>query len=179
MLHKGRDAYSLWPPAATFKGLPLSAPLAGGVGLLPHPLPAALSGHLAMHLPGGMLSARDGLTTFRRCNRCGEVGGVSSPVARRPRARSSEPRNLATYLFGRSLSASLACSRDGVYRHFTLSSPYPRSWPPTALRLAVVVSAHAFTTLTRGEEVTLSLELPTSPLPVTPVQVGDCWQNSR
>jgi len=128
---------------------------------------------------GRRFSERNGLTTFRRCNRSGEVGGVSSPVARRPRARSSEPRNLATYLFGRSLSASLACSRDGVYRHFTLSSPYPRSWPPTALRLAVVVSAHAFTTLTRGEEVTLSLELPTSPLPVTPVQVGDCWQNSR
>jgi len=57
-----------------------------------------------------MLSERNGLTTFRRCNRRGEVGGVSSPVARRLRARSSEPRSLATYRFGPSLSASWACS---------------------------------------------------------------------
>ena len=68
---------------------------------------------------------------------------------------------------------------DGVYRHFTLRSPCPGSWFPTALRLAVVVSAHAFTTLSAGEEVTLFLELPTSRLLKTPVQVGDCWQNSR
>jgi hypothetical protein len=39
---------------------------------------------------------------------------------------------------------------DGVYRRFTLRSSCPRSWLPTALRLAVAVSAHAFTTLTRG-----------------------------
>jgi hypothetical protein len=63
-----------------------------------------------MSLPGGMFSERNGLTTFRECNRCREVGGVSPPVARRPRARSSEPGNLATYRFGPSLSASLACS---------------------------------------------------------------------
>jgi hypothetical protein len=46
------------------------------------------------HQPPG----RDGLTTFRRCNRREGVGGVSPPVARRLRGRSSEPPSLATYL---------------------------------------------------------------------------------
>src|SRR5262249_52111977 len=39
---------------------------------------------------------------------------------------------------------------DGVYRHFTLHSPCPRSWSPTAMMLAVVASARAFTTLPVG-----------------------------
>src|SRR5262249_11182869 len=59
----------------------------------------------------GRPSERNGLTTFRRCNRRGEVGGVSSPVARHLRARRSEPHNQATYHFGPSLSASWACSQ--------------------------------------------------------------------
>jgi hypothetical protein len=63
-----------------------------------------------MSLPRGLLWERNGLTTFREWNRHGELGGVSPPVARRPRARSSESRNLATHRFGPSLSASLACS---------------------------------------------------------------------
>jgi hypothetical protein len=63
-----------------------------------------------MSLPRGILGERNGLTTFRGYNRNGELGGVSPPVAPHPRARSSEPRNLATYRFGPSLSASLACS---------------------------------------------------------------------
>src|SRR5262249_14432941 len=87
---------------------PVSPRLPLGLRLLSHPVPAALSGRLAMSLPGGLLSERNGLTTFRRCNRNGEVGGVSPPVARHLRARSSEPGNLATYRFGPSLSASLA-----------------------------------------------------------------------
>jgi hypothetical protein len=88
---------------------PLSNPLQAGLRFLPDPLPAALSGPLAIPLAVRRQQG-NGLTTFRRCNRHGEVGGVSPPVARRPRVRSSEPHNLATYRFGPSLSASLACS---------------------------------------------------------------------
>ena len=80
----------------------------------------------------------------------GKVGGVSSPVARRPRARSSEPRNLATYRLVEAcqplwLVLVTAFIDTSHYVH-----PIPRSWFPTALRLAVAVSAHAFTTLPVG-----------------------------
>ncbi|MGO8903081.1 MAG: hypothetical protein ACLQU5_32780 [Isosphaeraceae bacterium] len=37
-------------------------------------------------------------------------------------------------------------SRDRLYQHFTWVDLTPDSWPPTALVLAVVVSARAFTT---------------------------------
>jgi hypothetical protein len=48
--------------------------------------------------------------------------------------------------------------------------------PPTAVMLAVAVSARAFTTDPRIE-VTLFPRLRTSPLPVTPAGVADQWRN--
>jgi hypothetical protein len=90
---------------------PLSGPLQAGLRLLPDPLPAAPCGRLTAAVPGRRTSSREGngLTTFRRRNPREGVGGVSPPVARHLRGRSSEPPNLATYHFGPSLSAPWAC----------------------------------------------------------------------
>src|SRR5208337_679479 len=54
--------------------------------------------------------------------------------------------------------------------------PVPDCWPPTAVMLAVAVSARAFTADPRIE-VTLSPRLRTSLLPVTPAGVADRWRN--
>ena len=67
---------------------------------------------------------------------------------------------------------------DDVYRRFTWVDLSTRSWFPTALMLAVAVSARASAALPK-EEATLSRELRTPPLPATHVPVGYCWQNSR
>ena len=85
---------------------PLSGPLPTGLRLLPRPLPAAPSTRLAARFP----RREDyGLTTLRHGNLRG-LGPASTPVARHLRRGSSEPRDLATYLFGPSLSAPWACS---------------------------------------------------------------------
>ena len=64
----------------------------------------------------------------------------------------------------------------GLYQHFTWVDHAPDCWPPTAVMLAVAVSARAFTADPRIE-VTLSPRLRTSPLPVTPAGVADRWRN--
>jgi len=76
-----------------------------------------------------------------------------------------QPLDLTTYHFGPSLTASWArlCLRPLSALH--LGRPDPDGWPPTAVMLAVAVSARAPTADPRIE-VTLSPGLRTSPLPV-------------
>ena len=76
---------------------PLSGQLPTGLRFLPHPLPAALSGHLTVSL-AARRQQNNGLTTFRRWNRLGGLGRVSPPVVHHLRRRSSEPPNLTTCL---------------------------------------------------------------------------------
>ena len=106
---------------------------------------------------GRMFSERNGLTTFRRWNRCGEgrwylsAGGASSACEE---FGASQPGHVPFWSKPVSLFGLFLC--DGVYRHFTLRSPCPRSWFPTALRLVVVVLARAFTTLPVGRRLRCS-----------------------
>ena len=151
---------------------PLSDPLQAGIRLLPHPIPAAPSAHLAMSVP---LRGDYGLTTFRRQNK-GGLGRASSPVARHLRGVSSEHPVLATYLLVQACQHLWLVLHDGVYQHFTGVDHTTRSWSPTTLMLAVAVSAHAPTTTRAGED-TLSGELRTPSLPRTHVPVGYRRQN--
>ena len=75
-----------------------------GVRFLPHPFPATSSASFAVGLPsrGG-----DGVTSFLSSITPGE-GRAFRPVARHPRRGTLQPPHLATYLFGPSLTASLA-----------------------------------------------------------------------
>src|SRR5262249_2964817 len=84
---------------------PLSDPLQTGIGFLPHPFPAASSAPFAVGLPsrGG-----DGVISFIPSITPGE-GRAFRPVARHPRRGTLQPPFLATYRFGPSLTASLAC----------------------------------------------------------------------
>jgi len=109
---------------------------------------------------------------------CGGLGRASTPVVQRLRVPSSERHILTTYLFGPSLSASLAWPLGRRLRRFTWVDHATRSWSPTASMLAVAVSAHALTTTPQGED-TLPRELRTAPLPAPHVPVGYNWQNSR
>src|SRR3954454_4713710 len=86
--------------------------------------------------------------------------------------------DLATYRFGPSLSAPLArlCLRR--LRRFTWVGRTTRPWSPTAVVLAVAISARAPIATLAGED-TLSRGLRTPPSPATHASVGDCWQNSR
>ena len=86
--------------------------------------------------------------------------------------------DLATYRFGPSLSAPLACLCLRRLRRFTWVGRTTRPWSPTAAVLAVAISARAPIAILAGED-TLSRGLRTSPLPATHASVGDCWQNSR
>jgi len=61
----------------------------------------------------------NGFTTFRVCNRHGEVGDASPPVARHPRGVSSEHPSLATYLLVQACQPLWLVLYDGVYRRFT------------------------------------------------------------
>src|SRR6478752_1630155 len=86
--------------------------------------------------------------------------------------------DLATYRFGPSLSAPLACLCLRRLRRFTWVGHTTRPWSPTALVLAVAISARdPIATLT--DEDPLSRGLRTPPLPATHASVGDCWQNGR
>jgi hypothetical protein len=80
--------------------------------------------------------------------------------------------------FGPSLSAPLACLCLRRLRRFTWVGHTTRPWSPTAVVLAVAISAHAPVATLAGED-TLSRGLRTPPLPATHASVGDCWQNSR
>ena len=86
--------------------------------------------------------------------------------------------DLATYHFGPSLSAPLACLCLRRLRRFTWVGHTTRPWSPTASVLAVAISARA-PIATLADEDTLSRGLRTPPLPATHASVGDCWQNSR
>src|SRR3954452_12496144 len=89
----------------------LSAPLGGGLRLLPDPTPAALPATLARGFPSPRWCARQG--GQQGCHvppmYPGGSGRVSTPVARHLRRRSSEPPDLATCPFGPSGSAASAC----------------------------------------------------------------------
>src|SRR3954470_12628666 len=83
----------------------LSGPLQAGLRFLPRPLPAAPSARLAAGLPS---REDDGLTTLHRRNPRG-LGPAFTPVAIHLRRMSLQHPDLATYRFGPSLSAPLAC----------------------------------------------------------------------
>jgi hypothetical protein len=153
---------------------PLSDPLQAGLRFLPRPLPAAPSAHLTAGLPS---REDDGLTTLHRRNPRG-LGPALTPVALHLRRMSLQHPGLATYLFGPSLSAPLACLCLRRLWRFTWVGPTTRPWSPTAAVLAVAISARAPIATLAGED-PLSRGLRTPPLPATHASVGDCWQNSR
>jgi hypothetical protein len=153
---------------------PLSDPLRAGLRFLPRPLPAAPSARLAAGLPS---REDDGLTTLHRRNPRG-LGPALTPVALHLRRMSLQHPDLATYRFGPSLSAPLACLCLRRLRRFTWVGHTTRPWSPTAAVLAVAISARAPIATLAGED-TLSRGLRTPPLPATHASVGDCWQNSR
>src|SRR5262249_54222091 len=136
--------------------------------------PAAPSAHLTAGLPA---REDDGLTTLHRRNPRG-LGPALTPVALHLRRMSLQHPDLATYLFGPSLSAPLACLCLRRLRRFTWVGPTTRPWSPTALVLAVTTSTRAAVAILSDED-TLSRGLRTPPLPATHAPVGDCWQNSR
>src|SRR3954447_21002160 len=152
----------------------LSDPLQAGLRFLPRPLPAAPSARLA----AGLTSREGGgLITLHRRNPRG-LGPALTPVALHRRRGTLQPPDLATYRFGPSLSAPLACLCLRRLRRFTWVGPTTRPWSPTAAVLAVAISARApIATLT--SEDTWSRGLRTPPLPATHASVGDCRQNSR
>ncbi len=152
----------------------LSDPLQAGLRFLPRPLPAALSAHLTAGLPS---REDDGLTTLHRRNPRG-LGPAFTPVALHLCRMSLQHPDLATYRFGPSLSAPLACLCLRRLRRFTWVGHTTRPWSPTAAVLAVAISARAPIATLAGED-TLSRGLRTPPLPATHASVGDCWQNSR
>jgi hypothetical protein len=152
----------------------LSGPLQADLRFLPRPLPAAPSAHLAAGLPS---REDDGLTTLHRRNPRG-LGPAFTPVALHMRRGTLQPPDLATYRFGPSLSAPLACLCLRRLRRFTWVGHTTRPWSPTAAVLAVAISARASIATLAGED-TLSRGLRTPPLPATHASVGDCWQNSR
>src|SRR3954449_817630 len=153
---------------------PLSDPLQAGVRFFPRPLPAAPSARLAAGLPS---REGDGLTTLHRKNPRG-FGPALTPVALHLRRGTLQPPDLATYHFGPSLSAPLACLCLRRLRRFTWVGPTTRPWSPTAAVLAVAISARAPIALRRDED-PLSRGLRPPPLPAAHASVGDCWQNSR
>jgi hypothetical protein len=153
---------------------PLSGPLQTGFHFRPRPLPAAPSARLAAGLPS---REDDGLTTLHRKNPRG-LGPASTPVALHLRRMTSQHPGLATYHFGPSLSAPLACLCLRRLRRFTWVGHTTRPWSPTAAVLAVAISAHAPIATFTSED-TLSRGLRTPPLPAAHASVGDYWQNSR
>jgi len=153
---------------------PLSGPLQTGFRFLPRPLPAAPSARLAASLPS---REDDGLTTLHRKNPRG-LGPALTPVALHLRRMTLQHPDLATYHFGPSLSAPLACLCLRRLQRFTWVGHTTRPWSPTAAVLAVAISARAPIAILTDED-TLSRGLRTPPLPATHASVGDCWQNSR
>src|SRR5262249_59944399 len=122
----------LFPP-------PLPPPFRAGLRSPPPPFPAAPSARLAARLPA---REDDGLTTLHRRNPRG-VGPALTPVARHLRRMRLQHPDLATYHFGPSLSAPLACLCLRRLRRFTWVGPTTRPWSPTAAVLAVAISSHA------------------------------------
>src|SRR5262249_1723787 len=153
---------------------PLSGPLQPGFRFLPRPLPAAPSARLTAGLPS---REDDGLTTLHRKNPRG-LSPALTPVALHLRRMTLQHPDLATYHFGPSLSAPLACLCLRRLRRFPWGGPSTRPRSPPALVLAVAISARALIPPLSGED-TLPRGLRPPPLPATHASVGDCWQNSR
>src|SRR3954451_21067408 len=153
---------------------PRSDPLQAGLRFLPRPLPAAPSAHLTAGLPS---REDDGLTTLHRENPRG-LGPALTPVARHLRRMTLQHPGLATYHFGPSLSAPLACLCLRRLRRFTWVGHTTRPWSPTTAVLAVPISARApIPTPAGGGKFSRGFRPP--PSPSTHASVGDCWQNSR
>src|SRR5271157_6552271 len=101
------------------------------------PFPPSYRSRLAADLPR---RGDDGFTTFHGCTTDG-LGSASPPMARQRRQGKRKPLHLASYLFGSSLSAPLACLNSRRLSAVHLSWPCHPPWPPTALALAVVGSS--------------------------------------
>jgi hypothetical protein len=136
---------------------PLSGPLPTGLRFLPDPLAAAPSAHLAARFPpslGVRSRESNGLTTFRRCTGVGWVGSLrrwDNICAAGVRSLRTCPR-----AFGPKRFSSLRLfSCDDAYDPSPGLTPATRSWFPTALLLAVAVTARAWAALPK-EEATLS-----------------------
>ena len=84
---------------------PLSTRLPSGLSLFPHPSSAASSASFTVRLP---LRGDNGVTSFI-FGITRELGRAYRPVVHHPRRGTYEPQYLTTYLFGPSLTASLAC----------------------------------------------------------------------
>jgi hypothetical protein len=96
-VHARRHQREVCPVSRGVMWQPLSGLLPAGLCLFPPPLAATLSGPLT--IPLAVREQQDnGLTTFRRWNKLGGVGRVSSPVVQHLRWRSSEPPDLTTCL---------------------------------------------------------------------------------
>jgi hypothetical protein len=128
--------------------------------LLPPPLPAALSAHLAGCFPSTPLAYGAGRTTGlpRSADVPEWLGRISTPVAQHLRRRSSGPPDLATYLLVQAVQQlALVLGDDACDALPGLAIPLnPGSRPP--LLLAVAVTAHALAALPK-EEATLSRRL--------------------
>ena len=110
-------------------GSSLSAPLQGGVGFFPRPLPAALPATLASRFPSGEGGRRVYHVPYPYPR---GVGRVSRPVARRRRARNAEPWPLATHLLVPAYQHLWLVEHHGLERHFTWVDRTTHSWLPTA-----------------------------------------------
>ena len=160
----------------------LSAPLQGGLRFLPPPLPAAPSPPLRLAFPHGRATGLPrSADVTERVRSCLWAGGTSSTAEEQ---RAPAPGHIP---FGPSLSAAsgfdtkephLACLTSRPLRHFTWVDHTTPSWLPTALLLAVAVSAHTYAASPKAEA-TLSRRLRTPPLPATHAAVGYSWQNRR
>src|SRR5262249_56905330 len=104
-----------------------------------------------------------GLTKFHRKIPRG-LGPALTPVALHLRRMTLQHPDLATYHFGPSLSAPLACLCLRRLQRFTWVGRTTRPWSPTALVLAVAISAGALIATLAGED-TLSRGLRTPLLP--------------
>jgi hypothetical protein len=180
-VHARRHPREVCPLSGGVMSQPLSGLLQVGIRFLPPPLPAAPSVGLAACLSqGGRLRAYHVPPT-----QPSGLGRASGPVARRLRPGNAEPRHLATYPFGSSLSAAsgpgtkgphLACRTSRPLEHFTWVDHTARSWLPTTLLLVVAVLAHAYAASPEAEA-SLSRRLRTPPLPAAHAAVGNPWQN--
>src|SRR5262249_22739258 len=108
--------------------------------LIPPPLPHGLS--LQGAYPCGETTGL--LRSSSRSIR--GLGRAFRPVVLHPRQRSIEPLDLTTYRLVQASQHLRLVQAHGLYQHFPWVAPAPGCWPPTAVMLAVAVSARAFTT---------------------------------
>src|SRR4051812_5468734 len=117
------------------------SPLQTGFRFLPHPFPAASSAFFTVRLPvrerhrGYFVHLFD-RSGVRSCLSAGGAPSATEDVA------APVPDHIP---FGPSLTASLACFFLRLLSALPLIYPLPDCWPPTAVMLAVAVSARAFT----------------------------------